>query len=1062
MSVFCNRELLTLFLLCVLTGSISAQSQKNESRIDLNDLRSRLTKTQPNSPSFDDRQNVHRITLPLPGGQNAEFEVFEAPVLAPELGPKYPEIRSFTGRSVQDPTCLIRLNLNFGELYAIISDRNGLTRIEPSDRKTPQGNYKSHRLEKSQQITCDGGILPSGEVDLRSAPPTDIIANSCFQVGSELRIYRLAMAVTPGFADLNRDINDNITLASVNAAIANRLADLNLVYEREAAIRLVLIGDNDDLITPIVNNTENPFPNPTSTTASIDDGAIYINSKIDVADFDIGHSMHETNAFSAAGRAQLYSVCDNDTGADGIDKARGYSILFNFSSSVSLMLHEFGHQFSCRHTNYGCSTGGNCERYEPGQGSTIMSTSAGCDENIDEFQSSRDDYFHVESLASINRFIGSGMTTGSSCQSISTDGNLCGTTMSTGNTPPTANANPSNTTYNIPKGTPFMLTGFAIDPDQQDVLTYSWEQIDKNNGGSASPENAADDPLAPLFRTFPPVSSPTRIFPAMANILAGNVPNNTGEALSNVARTMNFSFLVRDNCPGGGGSACDAVSVNVTGDGPFALTSQNSSATLSGGTDITVSWLVAGTDQGVIDCANVDIRLSLDCGETFSTVLIANTPNDGEQTVTLPNINSDGVRIQVKCSDNIFFDVNDADLTITTSNNCLAGRSLVGPGTAMQVNVGDPALDLGLSAAFTSGKGTISLSYDASSPFIRSLRRDLSGDCELRGFFSDYDFAVFMVDKGGTYTLSAEGAQIFRIISVFQESNFSVLNGCPSLVETNASETPGNPASTTISFSFDVQLEAGVQYRVATYGRDSDAYNLRVDGPGTVYLSTTGPGSDYAYIYAAVDEASGVVKMLSPTADFQTLSVGKYCIYGISYKSAAGSPPAVDANNFAGRTLQDIVSNDGCVIVSINKKQLVIDCPNAKRFEITVNLQGAYNSVASNLDDQLRTLSNFPVIEPYTALGYTVNENASACLNPLLLTAVSPSAESMIDYIYVELRSDLTTFVTSKVGLLRKNGSIANLDGTPFTICVNSGDYYVVLKHRNHLGTMSAEAINVP
>ena len=55
-------------------------------------------------------------------------------------------------------------------------------------------------------------------------------------------------------------------------------------------------------------------------------------------------------------------------------------------------------------------------------------------------------------------------------------------------------------------------------------------------------------------------------------------------------------------------------------------------------------------------------------GRNFDITLIENTPNDGFENIILPMLAStDSCRVMVKASDNIFFDINDANITISNS-----------------------------------------------------------------------------------------------------------------------------------------------------------------------------------------------------------------------------------------------------------------------------------------------------------------------------------------------------------------------------------------------------------
>jgi len=98
----------------------------------------------------------------------------------------------------------------------------------------------------------------------------------------------------------------------------------------------------------------------------------------------------------------------------------------------------------------------------------------------------------------------------------------------------------------------------------------------------------------------------------------------------------------------------------------------NTATTIPAGSNQTVTWNVANTNIAPINCANVKISLSTDGGNTFPTVLAASVPNNGSRQVTIPNDGSVATtqgRIKVEAIGNIFFDITDANLTITSTNN---------------------------------------------------------------------------------------------------------------------------------------------------------------------------------------------------------------------------------------------------------------------------------------------------------------------------------------------------------------------------------------------------------
>jgi uncharacterized repeat protein (TIGR01451 family) len=129
-----------------------------------------------------------------------------------------------------------------------------------------------------------------------------------------------------------------------------------------------------------------------------------------------------------------------------------------------------------------------------------------------------------------------------------------------------------------------------------------------------------------------------------------------------------------------------------------------------------------------------------------------------------------------------------------------------------------------------------------------------------------------------------------------------------------------------------------------------------------------------------------------------------------------------------------------------------------------VMLQGALLGSPDNLmRDDLRQEGVIPTMEPYSALGFThVNGGGETVINPIVVFA-DYGANSIVDWVFVELRSaiDPTLVVDTRAGLVQRDGDIVEVDGvSPLCFTQSSlGSYYVAVRHRNHLGTMTADPI---
>jgi hypothetical protein len=162
-----------------------------------------------------------------------------------------------------------------------------------------------------------------------------------------------------------------------------------------------------------------------------------------------------------------------------------------------------------------------------------------------------------------------------------------------------------------------------------------------------------------------------------------------------------------------------------------------------------------------------------------------------------------------------------------------------------------------------------------------------------------------------------------------------------------------------------------------------------------------------------------------------------------------------------GCTAQTMVVNaPGCVLNTDVKLQL------------KVFLQGAFFSPSGATDalmrDNLRTLGVIPSTEPYTSMANSrftkVSDVGGQTIGAGVLT--TSDANSIVDWVFVELRdaSNPATVLKTRAALVQRDGDVVEAsDGTTpvtFTGAVGTS-YYVSIKHRNHLGAMTATAITM-
>lgn len=590
------------------------------------------------------------VELPMPDGQMARFRIWESSIQEPALQAKFPDIRTFAGQGIDDPYASIRLDYSpdAGFHGQILSHVKGRVFIDPYARGD-MSNYVSY-------FTKDYGTRApfNCEVTEYAEPLPRIEAGPCR--GTQLYTYRLAVANTNEYAAAVGGTTDALLHAAIVTAV-NRVVG---VYETELAIRMVLVANND--LVEFTTTEPDPFTGNNNAGTLINESQTQITNIIGTANFDIGH----TFSTGAGGLAGLGVVCN------ATNKARGVTGLSNPVGDVfyiDFVAHEVGHQFRGNHSfngQVGNCSGGNRNggtAYEPGSGTTIQAYAGIC--GSDDIQPNSDPFFHTISFDEISNFVATGGGAG------------CAVLTPTGNTIPVITAMDNNN-VSIPISTPFTLTGTATDGDG-DPLTYCWEQWDLGPQGAWN--SGATSTTAPNFKSRIPKTTGSRTFPDMAVILA-NFPANPaatmgglkGETLPTVARTMKFRLTVRDNRVTGGGvttggDGCGTFSsifqVNVVGTTPFTVSFPNGGESFVGGSTQTITWNNAGTNASPFNVANVRILLSTDGGLTYPTVVSASTANDGSEALSIPVVSTTTARIKVEAIGNIFFDISNANFTIT-------------------------------------------------------------------------------------------------------------------------------------------------------------------------------------------------------------------------------------------------------------------------------------------------------------------------------------------------------------------------------------------------------------
>lgn len=583
------------------------------------------------------------ITIPNAEGVLERFMVWESSNFDPELQAKYPEIRAYIGTGLDDKTAKIHFSVApIGIQTMVLRSDKAYEFIEQNpENKSEYVLFTSHNKNTSKSLIC------------KTKDESINISNKTAKTASNtktLKTLRLAISCTGEYTTFFGGTKAG-ALAGMNATMTR----VNAVFNKDLAVQLTIIANNLDVI--YTNASTDPYSNAETGVKGAWNLEVQqtLTTVIGNGGYDIGHLFGRSGGGGDAGC--IGCVCDNPVSATD-EEAKGSAftspsdgIPQGVTFDIDYVAHEMGHQLGATHT-FSYETEGTGTNVEPGSGSTIMGYAGLTDYDV---QNHSDDYFAYASILQIQNNLAT---------------KSCPVSAAISNNPPAINA---GSDYTIPINTPFVLTGTGSDSDGNSI-TYSWEQNDSATSTTKDKSIAyPSKPDGPLFRSLPPAASPVRYMPSLSTVLQNRL-TTTWESVSSIPRNLHFSLTGRDN------PALDIPQTNtgnmivtVSSVGPFAVTSQNTTDIgWQKGSFQLITWNVNNTNtlQG---SENVNIKLSTDGGLTFPTILAANTPNDGSETITVPSdIAATNCRILIEPTANIYYALNTDSFAIgyTSTTTC--------------------------------------------------------------------------------------------------------------------------------------------------------------------------------------------------------------------------------------------------------------------------------------------------------------------------------------------------------------------------------------------------------
>lgn len=271
---------------------------------------------------------------------------------------------------------------------------------------------------------------------------------------------------------------------------------------------------------------------------------------------------------------------------------------------------------------------------------------------------------------------------------------------------------------------------------------------------------------------------------------------------------------------------------------------------------------------------------------------------------------------------------------------------------------------------------------------------------------------------------------------------------------------PNSPTGTTTPGTISIPVNFANNYGTRLRGyiipstTGTYSFNLTADDAGVFYLSRN---ADPA-LKEMICEVPGwtadndYTKYPSQQSGPVQLTAGKYYYFEALHKEASGGDHLTV--RWTGPGIAVLTPVGGSNVAPWQ------DCgPNV---QVRICLEGPYDAATGLMHDDLRAKGYLPLAEPYTALGFARAGAGGETMPAGMLAVIGKNA--VVDWVLVELRNKTNPaqIVATRAALLQRDGDVVGTDGrSKLIFTVSADDYYVAIRHRNHLAAMSQSAVPV-
>jgi hypothetical protein len=661
------------------------------------------------------------ISLPAPDGKLERFSLQDSPVMASELAALHPDIHTYAGRGIDDPTATIRADETPLGFHASVRSDGGNWYIDPyyHGDTSLYASYYGRDLTNTHGTWVESPDVPEGSDPLglglkKAAADATTVT---------LRTYRLALSSDQTYATY-------FGAANVTAAKVTLMNRVDQVYEDELAIRMILIGANDKLnfnTDALAILPHGPCgaqacwtPDELSgcgagTPDTLSRNRVVIGQLVGATNYDIGHIVVGQDG---GGVAALGVVGGNNKaqGCTGIPTPQGDFF------AVDYVAHEMGHEFAGNHTfngtilNCGGGNRNGATSVEPGSGSSIMAYAGIC--RHDDLQPHSDPYFSERSYDEITAYTSNARAPISEVQNVGLDGfgGADALTLSFGNSASQPFVHGVNYSaadlsgmFNRNEAQWDELTGYDSNGDS---FTLNYGGVDSvpivrgQNNTVAGIQNALQGGNETQTAALAGFDQTVQSFQLSLNGNTSPTFGLGGTAISNGNLAAAISSLA--------GCAASCATVNGSGNGGF---------------NVTFNGTLAGTDVPALAIVN--------CTSTATNTCLSSVRTTAQGGKALSSWPAGGTVTAAPIPDNAFTSpsISDAGFTLAFTGTAFAGKDIE------EITITNPNGMTGTSRESTKGGGT---------PILPAGGTATVAAFGGNGGFGTFDGSGFQVTFGGT------------------------------------------------------------------------------------------------------------------------------------------------------------------------------------------------------------------------------------------------------------------------------------------------------------------------